>query len=88
MKCKSNVHILQGVMVCAVFLLAENSMASTGIVKWFDADKGYGFITLDSNGSDVFVHSSEIQGPNKLLTQGEAVEFDTALEAINVIPKE
>ncbi|KRK39043.1 cold-shock protein [Loigolactobacillus bifermentans] len=47
-----------------------------GTVKWFNADKGYGFITRD-NGSDVFVHFSAIQGDGyKTLDEGQSVTFD------------
>ena len=47
-----------------------------GTVKWFNNQKGYGFITPES-GSDVFVHHSAIQGTGyKSLTDGEAVEFE------------
>jgi CspA family cold shock protein len=49
-----------------------------GVVKWFDCDRGYGFITSDS-GEDVFVHYSHIkeEGNNKDLHQGQEVTFDT-----------
>lgn len=48
-----------------------------GRVKWFDAKKGYGFIT-GGDGMDYFVHWSEIQMPGyKTLEAGQAVEFDT-----------
>ncbi|MDN5952046.1 MAG: cold-shock protein [Loigolactobacillus coryniformis] len=48
----------------------------SGTVKWFNADKGYGFITRD-NGSDVFVHFSAIQGEGyKSLEEGQHVTFD------------
>ncbi len=47
-----------------------------GTVKWFNADKGYGFIE-SSEGGDVFVHFSAIQGEGfKTLEEGQSVEFD------------
>ena len=49
---------------------------ATGTVKWFNADKGYGFITVD-NGDEVFAHFSEIQSEGfKTLEEGQKVEFD------------
>lgn len=48
-----------------------------GTVKWFNDQKGYGFITPDNGGSDLFVHFSAIQGEGfKTLTEGQAVEFE------------
>jgi CspA family cold shock protein len=50
---------------------------STGTVKWFNADKGYGFITPDDGGKDLFVHHSEIQvGGYKTLNEGQKVDFE------------
>lgn len=47
-----------------------------GTVKWFNAEKGFGFITRE-DGSDVFVHFSAIQGDGfKTLEEGQAVTFD------------
>ncbi|ELC8406714.1 cold-shock protein [Clostridium perfringens] len=49
----------------------------TGIVKWFNQEKGYGFISYDE-GDDVFVHISQVKekGPEKDLHEGESVSFD------------
>jgi cold shock protein len=63
---------------------------STGKVKWFSQEKGYGFIQQDS-GPDVFVHHSQIQSKGfRTLNEGERVEFDVieepkGLKAQNVV---
>ena len=50
---------------------------ATGTVKWFNADKGYGFITPDEGGKDVFVHHSAIEGEGyKTLAENAKVEFE------------
>jgi len=51
-------------------------MREQGTVKWFNNDKGYGFISRNS-GDDVFVHHSAIEGSGfKSLNEGDSVEFD------------
>lgn len=61
-----------------------------GTVKWFNNDKGYGFISRES-GDDVFVHFSAIQGEGfKSLDEGQKASFDVeegdrGLQAINVV---
>ncbi len=52
-------------------------MSYEGTVKWFNEKKGYGFITRDDDGGDVFVHHTGIQGSGfKTLSETQRVEFD------------
>jgi CspA family cold shock protein len=68
----------------------EKEMAN-GTVKWFNDSKGFGFITNDDDGSEVFVHHTSIQGNGfKSLTEGDKVSFDSEKgpkgpKAINVV---
>ncbi|MET9643647.1 cold-shock protein [Streptomyces syringium] len=65
---------------------------ATGTVKWFNADKGFGFITQDDGGPDVFVHFSAIQTTGyKELLEGTQVEYEVTQgskgpQAENVVP--
>ncbi|MBC8535897.1 cold-shock protein [Feifania hominis] len=53
-----------------------------GTVKWFNAEKGYGFISNDEGGEDVFVHFSAIVADGfKTLTEGQKVTFDTEVDS-------
>ena len=52
---------------------------TTGTVKWFSDSKGYGFITPDEGGEDLFVHFSSVEGDGfRSLAEGQRVEFETA----------
>ncbi len=63
---------------------------ATGIVKWFNESKGFGFVTPDDGSKDLFVHFSAITGSGfKTLADGQRVEFDSAMgakgpQAVNV----
>ena len=50
---------------------------ATGTVKWFNDSKGFGFITPEDGGKDLFAHHTEIQGEgHRTLTEGQKVEFE------------
>ena len=66
----------------------------TGTVKWFNDEKGYGFLSCDEGGEDVFVHFSAIQAEGfRTLKEGQQVSFDVEpdpknsekLRAVNVV---
>ena len=58
---------------------------STGKVKWFSSEKGYGFIENDEGGNDVFVHFSAIVSDSKIrnLNEGDTVSFDVEADPKN-----
>ena len=64
----------------------------TGTVKWFNDSKGFGFITPDKGGDDLFAHFSEISGDGfKTLAENQKVSFETnqgpkGLQAANIKP--
>ena len=49
---------------------------SNGIVKFFNSQKGFGFITPDSGGKELFVHVNSLEGDTQSLNEGQKVEFD------------
>ncbi len=56
----------------------------TGTVKWFNAEKGYGFISNDEGGDDVFVHFSAIQGTGyRSLSEGQKVTYEVEQDPKN-----
>ena len=68
-------------------------MMATGKIKWFNDQKGFGFIADDNGGEDVFVHFSAVQMEGfKSLKEGQSVEYDAessgkGLKATRVVPK-
>jgi cold shock protein len=74
------------------FVGRKEVVVAEGTVKWFNNDKGYGFIS-QSDGEDVFVHFSAIQGEGyKSLQEGQAVSFEVTQgpkgkQASNVVPQ-
>jgi CspA family cold shock protein len=90
-----------GVFPAAVFLLYQHTQqgtssmstegTQTGVVKWFDDGKGYGFITPEGGGKDLFAHHSEIKnnGGFRSLQENQRVEFEVkqgqkGLQAANI----
>ena len=70
----------------------KDANIATGTVKWFNADKGFGFIAPDDGSADVFAHFSAIQGSGyRSLEENQQVSFDVAqgakgLQAENITP--
>ena len=68
-------------------------MNNTGTVKWFDSKKGYGFITPENGGNDLFVHHTSLQMEGfKTLNEAQTVEYEVGTSdrgdvATNVVPQ-
>ena len=70
--------VLEGIPNLGCPIVKRNAKMATGTVKFFNAEKGFGFISREG-GDDVFVHFSNIQGDGyKSLDEGQNVEFDVA----------
>jgi CspA family cold shock protein len=59
--------------------ISQGEHMAQGVVKWFNAEKGFGFISVDGGGPDVFVHFSAIQGDGyRSLDENQRVEFESS----------
>jgi CspA family cold shock protein len=76
----------------AVIFISRNLM-DTGTVKWFNDSKGFGFITPDAGGDDLFAHFSEVRGDGfKTLAENQKVSYETkrgpkGMQAANISPQ-
>jgi len=83
-------------VVCApsvsFFIFLESNTMQTGIVKWFNDAKGFGFIKPDAGGDDLFAHFSEVRAEGfKSLQENQRVSFEVkngpkGLQAANITP--
>ena len=85
--------ILMTLMTLILSVALSSGFAMKGKVKFFNASKGYGFITPSDGGNDVFVHTKAVgEAGIDRLTEGQRVEFEIedmrkGPEAVNVVPK-
>jgi CspA family cold shock protein len=71
---------LCGLIPLFIFTSKGNTAMATGTVKWFNDSKGFGFITPDGGGEDLFAHFSEIQANGfKTLKENQKVEFEVKM---------
>jgi CspA family cold shock protein len=76
----------------AIIFISRNLM-DTGTVKWFNDSKGFGFITPDAGGDDLFAHFSEVRGDGfKTLAENQKVTYETkrgpkGMQASNISPQ-
>ena len=69
--------LLPGFARCGALCRQGEMRVAQGTVKWFNSDKGFGFISPDDGGQDVFVHFSAIQSDGyRTLEEGQRVEFE------------
>jgi CspA family cold shock protein len=68
------------ISLASFFYFSKESYMATGTVKWFNDAKGFGFITPDEGGDDLFAHFSEIQANGfKSLQEGQKVSFEVKM---------
>jgi CspA family cold shock protein len=68
-------------MVARVFNLKETTLMATGTVKWFNNQKGFGFIQPDDGGKDVFVHISAVEKAGlRTLNEGQKISYELVTE--------
>jgi CspA family cold shock protein len=76
-----------------IFFVFQGIVMDTGTVKWFNDAKGFGFITPDAGGDDLFAHFSEIRGDGfKTLAENQKVTYETkrgpkGMQASNITPQ-
>lgn len=74
-------HLIRCTKACSATLISWRHQMPNGTVKWFNGTKGYGFITPDNGGSDVFVHISAVERAGlKGLNDGQKVSFDEEID--------
>ncbi len=79
-------YVLESLILKRAFrpTIKGGTSMNNGTVKWFNAQKGYGFITNEANGEEVFVHFSAINAEGfKSLEEGQKVSFDTECDPQN-----
>jgi len=85
-------HAVTGSRRAIVYIIQRLFLMATGTVKWFNETKGFGFITPEGGGEDIFVHFSAIQSQGfRTLAEGQAVTYDVergpkGLQASRVMP--
>ena len=56
----------------------ENKQGATGVVKWYNGKKGYGFVSPDDGSKDVFIHASAVRSASlRFLNEGDKISFST-----------